>query len=160
MATQALPAFQKSAAQSCFISLFTLNFFKMSARPVVKTSHMNAAMQEFAIMAAQVAEFNYYAAAHTSLTPPKYDCRMLLPTSPPRTRLLPQSSRNLSNNTLRRKAVLRTHCLHLTLLHTLSKHYRWHCFIGRNFGCFVTHEASKFIYFYIGQTGICLFATA
>jgi dynein light chain LC8-type len=36
----------------------------------------------------------------------------------------------------------------------------WHCFIGRNFGCFVTHEASKFIYFYIGQMGICLFATA
>lgn len=36
----------------------------------------------------------------------------------------------------------------------------WHCFVGRNFGCFVTHEASKFIYFYIGQTGICLFATA
>ena len=26
----------------------------MSARPVVKTSHMNASMQEFAIMAAQV----------------------------------------------------------------------------------------------------------
>ena len=37
---------------------------------------------------------------------------------------------------------------------------RWHCFIGRNFGCFVTHDASKFIYFYIGQMGICLFATA
>jgi hypothetical protein len=37
---------------------------------------------------------------------------------------------------------------------------RWHCFIGRNFGCFVTHEASKFIYFYVGQMGICLFATA
>lgn len=36
----------------------------------------------------------------------------------------------------------------------------WHCFVGRNFGCFVTHEASKFIYFYIGQVGICLFATA
>jgi len=36
----------------------------------------------------------------------------------------------------------------------------WHCFVGRNFGCFVTHEASKFIYFYIGQMGVCLFATA
>ncbi len=36
----------------------------------------------------------------------------------------------------------------------------WHCFVGRNFGCYVTHEASKFIYFYIGQVGICVFATA
>jgi dynein light chain LC8-type len=36
----------------------------------------------------------------------------------------------------------------------------WHCFVGRNFGCFVTHEATKFIYFYIGQMGICLFSTA
>jgi len=36
----------------------------------------------------------------------------------------------------------------------------WHCFVGRNFGCFVTHEHSKFIYFYIGQTGVCLFSTA
>lgn len=31
----------------------------MSARPVVKTSHMNAAMQEFAIMAAQDAIANF-----------------------------------------------------------------------------------------------------
>ncbi len=36
----------------------------------------------------------------------------------------------------------------------------WHCFVGGNFGCTVTHEASKFVYFYIGQTGICLFSTA
>jgi len=36
----------------------------------------------------------------------------------------------------------------------------WHCFVGRNFGSFVTHESSRFIYFYIGQMGICLFATA
>jgi len=36
----------------------------------------------------------------------------------------------------------------------------WHCFVGRNFGCFVTHESSKFIYFYIGQVGVCLFSTA
>jgi hypothetical protein len=28
---------------------------------------------------------------------------------------------------------------------------RWHCLVGRNFGCFVTHEASRFVYFYIGQ---------
>jgi dynein light chain LC8-type len=36
----------------------------------------------------------------------------------------------------------------------------WHVFVGRNFGCYVTHEASKFVYFYIGQVGICVFATA
>mmetsp|Transcript_11553 Transcript_11553/g.10475 ORF Transcript_11553/g.10475 Transcript_11553/m.10475 type:complete len:89 (+) Transcript_11553:31-297(+) len=36
----------------------------------------------------------------------------------------------------------------------------WHCFVGRNFGSNVTHESSKFIYFYIGQIGVCLFATA
>ena len=36
----------------------------------------------------------------------------------------------------------------------------WHCFVGRNFGSYVTHEASKFIYFYIGQMGVCLFSTA
>jgi dynein light chain LC8-type len=36
----------------------------------------------------------------------------------------------------------------------------WHVLVGRNFGCFVTHEASKFIYFYIGQVGVCMYATA
>ncbi|GMH47532.1 hypothetical protein TrRE_jg6419, partial [Triparma retinervis] len=36
----------------------------------------------------------------------------------------------------------------------------WHCFVGRNFGTYVTHESSKFIYFYVGQVGVCLFATA
>mmetsp|Transcript_7952 Transcript_7952/g.32853 ORF Transcript_7952/g.32853 Transcript_7952/m.32853 type:complete len:89 (+) Transcript_7952:126-392(+) len=35
----------------------------------------------------------------------------------------------------------------------------WHCFVGRNFACFVTYEATSFIYFYIGQVGFCLFAT-
>ncbi|KAH8068004.1 hypothetical protein JL721_6950 [Aureococcus anophagefferens] len=35
----------------------------------------------------------------------------------------------------------------------------WHCFVGRNFACYVTYEASSFTYFYIGQVGICLFAT-
>ena len=33
----------------------------------------------------------------------------------------------------------------------------WHVFVGRKFGCFVTHEDGKFIYFYIGQTGVCIF---
>ncbi|CAM9315993.1 unnamed protein product [Laminaria digitata] len=36
----------------------------------------------------------------------------------------------------------------------------WHCFVGRNFGCYVTHEHTKFIYLYIGQIGVCLFSTA
>ncbi|CAM9274930.1 unnamed protein product [Choristocarpus tenellus] len=36
----------------------------------------------------------------------------------------------------------------------------WHCFVGRNFGCYVTHEHTKFCYFYIGQMGVCLFGTA
>ena len=42
-----------------------------------------------------------------------------------------------------------------------EKNYKsvWHCMVGRNFGCFVTHEASKFTYFYVGQMGICLFST-
>lgn len=33
---------------------------EMSARPVVKTSHMPAAMQEFAIMAAQVNKMSIF----------------------------------------------------------------------------------------------------
>ena len=37
--------------------------------------------------------------------------------------------------------------------------HRWHVFVGRNFGCYVTHEESKFVYFYIGQVGICIFST-
>ena len=35
----------------------------------------------------------------------------------------------------------------------------WHCFVGRNFGCFVTHETTHFIYLYIGQTAVLLFRT-
>eukprot|EP00937_MAST-01D_sp_MAST-1D-sp2_P003892 g3892.t1 len=35
----------------------------------------------------------------------------------------------------------------------------WHVFVGRNFGCYVTHEEAKFVYFYIGQVGICIFST-
>ncbi|DBA02347.1 TPA: hypothetical protein N0F65_007166 [Lagenidium giganteum] len=36
----------------------------------------------------------------------------------------------------------------------------WHCCVGRNFACYVTHEQSKFLYFYIGQMAVVLFATA
>jgi dynein light chain LC8-type len=35
----------------------------------------------------------------------------------------------------------------------------WHCFVGRKFSSYVTHEAGHFIYFYVGQMGICLFKT-
>ncbi len=43
---------------------------------------------------------------------------------------------------------------------TLYSSSVWHCFVGRNFGTYVTHEEKKFIYFYVGQVGVCLFATA
>ena len=35
----------------------------------------------------------------------------------------------------------------------------WHCFVGRNFGCFVTHETTHFIYLYVGQIAVLLFRT-
>jgi dynein light chain LC8-type len=88
----------------------------MSARPVVKTSMMPQAMQEFAIITAQDA-INSYVTEQEIASAIKAKFEQEFPSV-------------------------------------------WHCFIGRNFGCFVTHEASKFIYFYIGQMGICLFATA
>ncbi|XP_037599668.1 dynein light chain 2, cytoplasmic-like [Cebus imitator] len=33
----------------------------------------------------------------------------------------------------------------------------WHCFVGRKFGSYVTHETKRFIYFYLGQVAILLF---
>jgi dynein light chain LC8-type len=33
----------------------------------------------------------------------------------------------------------------------------WHCIVGRNFGSFVTHESTNFIYFYLGDLAFCLF---
>jgi dynein light chain LC8-type len=33
----------------------------------------------------------------------------------------------------------------------------WHCFVGRNFGSYVTHETNHFAYFYVGQTGFLIF---
>lgn len=88
----------------------------MSARPVVKTSTMSAAMQEVAILAAQDAIKNF------------------------------TTEQEIAS--------------------AIKKHFEenhpatWHCLAGRNFGCFVTHESTKFIYFYIGQQGICLFSTS
>ena len=33
----------------------------------------------------------------------------------------------------------------------------WHCFVGRNFGSYVTHEVNHYIYFYIGQIAFLIF---
>lgn len=46
--------------------------------------------------------------------------------------------------------------------HFEQKYYGmlWHCCLGRNVACSVTHEQSKFLYFYIGQMAIVIFATA
>ncbi|KAK6176773.1 hypothetical protein SNE40_015008 [Patella caerulea] len=33
----------------------------------------------------------------------------------------------------------------------------WHCVVGRNFSSYVSHQASHFIYFYLGQLAILLF---
>ena len=35
----------------------------------------------------------------------------------------------------------------------------WHCFVGANFGAYVTHEEGRAVYFYIGQQGFFLFMT-
>ena len=36
----------------------------------------------------------------------------------------------------------------------------WHCIVGENFGCFVTHESKTFIFFEIANLSIALFKTA
>ncbi|CAH1106669.1 unnamed protein product [Psylliodes chrysocephalus] len=33
----------------------------------------------------------------------------------------------------------------------------WHCFVGKNFGTYISHETTTFIYFYIGQNAFILF---
>ena len=33
----------------------------------------------------------------------------------------------------------------------------WHCILGKNYGSHVVHATKHFIYFYLGQTAICLF---
>lgn len=42
-------------------------------------------------------------------------------------------------------------------LHHYRMNNRWHVLVGRNFGCYVTHEKSKFIYFYLGQVCVYVF---
>ena len=51
----------------------------------------------------------------------------------------------------------RTSCDHTSMTSLPSR--SWHCFVGRNFACYVTYEEHSFIYFYIGQVGVCVFAT-
>lgn len=34
----------------------------------------------------------------------------------------------------------------------------WQVIVGRNFGTFATHEDGKFLYFYLAQTGFCIWA--
>lgn len=36
----------------------------------------------------------------------------------------------------------------------------WNCFVGRNFGSYVTHEENQYIYFYVGQMGVLLFKSS
>ena len=36
----------------------------------------------------------------------------------------------------------------------------WHCFVGENFGSFVTHESKTFIFFEIANISLLLFKTA
>ena len=36
----------------------------------------------------------------------------------------------------------------------------WHCIVGENFGCFVTHESKTFIFFEIANLSVALFKTA
>jgi dynein light chain LC8-type len=33
----------------------------------------------------------------------------------------------------------------------------WHCFVGRNFGSYVTHENNHYLYFYLGQMAFLIF---
>ena len=35
----------------------------------------------------------------------------------------------------------------------------WHCFVGRDFGCFVSHVEECYCYFYVGNVGVTIFAT-
>mmetsp|Transcript_18389 Transcript_18389/g.43138 ORF Transcript_18389/g.43138 Transcript_18389/m.43138 type:complete len:108 (+) Transcript_18389:241-564(+) len=34
---------------------------------------------------------------------------------------------------------------------------KWHVFVGKEFGSFVTHESGTLLYFFVGQTGILIF---
>lgn len=36
----------------------------------------------------------------------------------------------------------------------------WHVIVGNDFGSYITHEAGKFIYFYIGERAYLIFKTS
>ena len=136
-------------------------------------STMQANMQETAIAVAQVRESPpYLFIPLTSLiqwnlnmiqvslplieSPDNSRHRRLWRISPQRMKSPPSSKRGLRPPTLPRNYPWNVMCNNLRM-HNLC---RWHCLVGRNFASYVTHEDSKFIYFYIGQMGVCLFATA
>lgn len=33
----------------------------------------------------------------------------------------------------------------------------WHVIVGKNFGCFATHEARRFVYFYLDEKAVMLY---
>ncbi|CAG9855726.1 unnamed protein product [Phyllotreta striolata] len=33
----------------------------------------------------------------------------------------------------------------------------WHCAVGKNFSCYITHESNNFIYFFLGPTAYVLY---
>uniref|UniRef100_A0A914P5P6 Dynein light chain n=2 Tax=Panagrolaimus TaxID=55784 RepID=A0A914P5P6_9BILA len=37
---------------------------------------------------------------------------------------------------------------------------QWHCVVGRQFGCYVSHYQREFIYFYANSVAVMLFRTA
>uniref|UniRef100_A0A7E4ZZ98 Dynein light chain n=1 Tax=Panagrellus redivivus TaxID=6233 RepID=A0A7E4ZZ98_PANRE len=43
-----------------------------------------------------------------------------------------------------------------------DSHYecRWHCIVGKKFGCYVSHFDTDFIYFYANTVAVLLFRTA
>ena len=54
---------------------------------------------------------------------------------------------------------------HLSGFQEIKKHLddkwrpHWHCIIGKNFGCYATHEAKKCVYFYHNDVAVMLFKT-
>jgi len=36
--------------------------------------------------------------------------------------------------------------------------HMWQVIVGRSFGAFGTHEEGHYLYFYLGQTGFCVYA--
>ncbi|CAL8465437.1 g4973 [Coccomyxa elongata] len=55
------------------------------------------------------------------------------------------------------------HTVEKDIAAAIKKHFddkykpTWHCIVGKNFGSYVTHESSHFIYFYIGPQAVLLF---